>query len=71
MVGQSRNLRNIINKGLDENGLAPLFKSKGSGRNKTLELTRSLTLEEGEIIKRALMDAKIQPKEKALITEQD
>ncbi len=58
MVGQSRNLRNIINKGLDENGLAPLFKSKGSGRNKTLELTRSLTLEEGEIIKRALMDAK-------------
>ena len=54
VVGKSRNLRNVINKKLDENGLQPLFKLKG----KNIELNRSLTLEEGEIIKRALMDKK-------------
>jgi len=54
IVGKSRGLRNVINKKLDENGFQPLFKLKG----KNLELTRSLSLEEGEIIKRALMDKK-------------
>jgi len=58
MVGQGKNLKNIINKGLDDRGFPPLFKSTGKGRNKRVELTRSLTLEEGEIIKRALMDVK-------------
>jgi len=58
MVGQGKNLKNIINAGLDDRGFPPLFKSTGKGRNKRVELTRSLTLEEGEIIKRALMDVK-------------
>ena len=58
MVGNSRNLRNVINKKFDENGLKPLFKSAGKGKDKTLELNRSLTLQEGEIVKRALMDVK-------------
>ena len=62
LVRQSRNLRNIINKKLDDEGLEPLFKmSKQKGSNngeKFLELTRSLTLREGEFIKQALMDAK-------------
>ena len=62
LVRQSRNLRNIINKKLDDEGLAPLFKStkvKGSNSGeKSLELTRSLSLREGEFIKQALMDAK-------------
>ena len=51
----SRNSRNLINKKLDENGIAPIFKI---GENKELELVRELTLKEGEIIKRAFMDAK-------------
>jgi hypothetical protein len=62
LVRQSRNIRNIINKKLDDEGLAPLFKStkvRGSNRGeRTLELTRSLSLREGEFIKQALMDAK-------------
>ena len=62
LVRQSRNLRNIINKKLDDEGLAPLFKNtkvKGSNSGeKSLELTRSLSLREGEFIKQALMDAK-------------
>jgi len=56
MVRESRSLRNLINKGLDESGIPQLFKSTGKG--KPLELNRSLTLEEGEIIKRVLMDVK-------------
>ena len=54
----SRNSRNLINKKLDENGLKPIFKMVGKGENAKLQLTRSLSLEEGEIIKRAFMDAK-------------
>ena len=54
----SRNSRNLINKKLDENGIKPIFKMVGKGKNAKLQLTRSLGLEEGEIIKRAFMDAK-------------
>jgi hypothetical protein len=70
LVRQSRNLRNIINKKLDDEGLAPLFKStKAKGSNsgeKSLELTRSLSLREGEFIKQALMDAKNKAKRSGL-----
>jgi hypothetical protein len=54
----SRNSRNLINKKFDENGLKPIFKMVGKGKNQKLQLTRSLTLKEGEIAKRAFMDAK-------------
>ena len=54
----SRNSRNLINTQLDDNGLKPIFKMVGKGKNAKLQLTRSLGLEEGEIIKRAFMDAK-------------
>jgi len=70
LVRQSRNLRNIINKKLDDEGLGPLFKmTKQKGSNsgeETLELTRSLTLREGEFIKQALMDAKKKAKRSGL-----
>ena len=58
LANASRNSRNLINKKLDENGLKPIFKMVGKGENAKLQLTRSLSLEEGEIIKRAFMDAK-------------
>ena len=58
LANASRNSRNLINKKLDENGLKPIFKMVGKGKNAKLQLTRSLSLEEGEIIKRAFMDAK-------------
>ncbi len=58
LANASRNSRNLINKKLDENGLKPIFKMVGKGKNAKLQLTRSLGLEEGEIIKRAFMDAK-------------
>ena len=54
----SRNSRNLINKKLDENGLKPIFKMVGKGKNAKLQLTRSLSLKEGELVKRAFMDAK-------------
>ena len=54
----SRNSRNIINKKLDENGIKSIFKLVGKGKNQKIVLTRSLTLKEGEIVKRAFMDAK-------------
>tara|TARA_R110001599_G_scaffold259817_2_gene460270 strand:+ start:489 stop:2537 length:2049 start_codon:yes stop_codon:yes gene_type:complete len=54
----SRNSRNLINKKLDENGLKPIFEMVGKGRNAKLQLTRSLSLKEGELVKRAFMDAK-------------
>ena len=59
LANASRNSRNIINKKLDENGLKPIFKMVGKGEKQTLQLTRSLSLKEGELIKRAFMDAKI------------
>ena len=59
LANASRNSRNIINKKLDENGLKPIFKMVGKGEKQTLQLTRSLNLKEGELIKRAFMDAKI------------
>jgi len=59
LANASRNSRNIINKKLDENGLKPIFKKVGKGYGTKLELTRSLSLKEGELIKRAFMDAKI------------
>ena len=58
LANASRNSRNLINKKLDENGLKPIFKMVGKGKNAKLQLTRSLGLEEGEIIKRAFMDVK-------------
>tara|TARA_R100000234_G_scaffold92271_1_gene60448 strand:- start:638 stop:2659 length:2022 start_codon:yes stop_codon:yes gene_type:complete len=58
LANSSRNSRNLINKKLDENGLKPIFKMVGKGDKAKLELTRSLSLEEGEIVKRAFMDAK-------------
>ena len=58
LANSSRNSRNLINKKLDENGLKPIFKMVGKGDKAKLELTRSLNLEEGEIVKRAFMDAK-------------
>ena len=60
----SRNSRNLINKKLDENGLKPIFKMVGKGKNAKLQLTRSLSLKEGELVKRAFMDAKIGAKAK-------
>ena len=60
----SRNSRNLINKKLDENGLKPIFEMVGKGRNAKLQLTRSLSLKEGELVKRAFMDAKIGAKAK-------
>jgi hypothetical protein len=54
----SRNSRNLINNKMDENGLKAIFKMVGKGEKARLELTRSLSLEEGEIVKRAFMDAK-------------
>ena len=62
LANASRNSRNIINKKLDENGLKPIFKMVGKGEKQTLQLTRSLSLKEGELIKRAFMDAKIDSK---------
>ena len=59
LANASRNSRNIINKKLDENGLKPIFKMVGKGKKQKLQLTRSLSLKEGELIKRAFMDAKI------------
>ena len=48
--------RNLINKYMDAKGRKPLFKI--NKETKELELTRELTLEDGEIIKRAFMDVK-------------
>jgi len=62
LANASRNSRNIINKKLDENGLKPIFKMVGKGEKQTLQLTRSLSLKEGELVKRAFMDAKIDSK---------
>ena len=59
LANASRNSRNIINKKLDENGLKPIFKMVGKGEKQKLQLTRSLSLKEGELVKRAFMDAKI------------
>ena len=62
LANASRNSRNIINKKLDENGLKPIFKMVGKGEKQTLQLTRSLSLKEGELVKQAFMDAKIDSK---------
>ncbi len=48
--------RNLINKYMDVKGRKPLFKI--NKKTKELELTRELTLEDGEIIKRAFMDVR-------------
>ena len=48
--------RNLINKYMDAKGRKPLFKINKD--TKELELTRELTLEDGEIIKRAFKDIK-------------
>jgi|TARA_R100000479_G_scaffold176509_1_gene131621 hypothetical protein len=52
---KSRNQRARINNYMQENGFDTIFKVNKKGE---LELKRSLTLEEGEIVKRAFMDAK-------------
>ena len=54
----SRNSRNAINKFFDESGLPSPFKMVGKGKNSKLQLTRSLSLKEGELVKRAFMDLK-------------
>ena len=54
----SRNSRNVINKFFDESGLPSPFKMVGKGKNAKLQLNRSLSLEEGELVKRAFMDLK-------------
>ena len=48
--------RNLINKYMDAKGRKPLFQINKD--TKELELTRELTLEDGEIIKRAFRDTK-------------
>ena len=55
IASQSKASKNIIAKKFDDNGLKPIFKTNKDG---SLSLTRSLTLKEGEIAKRAFMDAK-------------
>ncbi len=54
----SRNSRNVINKFFDESGLPSPFKMVGKGKNAKLQLNRSLSLKEGELVKRAFMDLK-------------
>ena len=60
---KSKQSRARINKYLDDNGFPDIFKVNKRGE---LELKRSLTLEEGEIIKRAFMDAKTSAKNSGL-----
>jgi len=54
----SRNSRNVINKFFDESGLPSPFKMVGKGKKAKLKLNRSLSLKEGELVKRAFMDLK-------------
>jgi len=54
----SRNSRNAINKFFDESGLPSPFKMVGKGKKAKLQLSRSLSLKEGELVKRAFMDLK-------------
>ena len=54
----SRNSRNVINKFFDENGLSSPFKMVGKGEKAQLQLNRSLSLKEGELVKQAFMDIK-------------
>tara|TARA_R110002020_G_C16297919_1_gene772929 strand:+ start:1418 stop:3442 length:2025 start_codon:yes stop_codon:yes gene_type:complete len=54
----SKNSRGRIVKYFDDAGFPSPFKMVGKGKNAKIELSRSLTLFEGELIKRAFMDAK-------------
>ena len=54
----SRNSRNAINKFFDESGLPSPFKMVGKGKKAKLQLSRSLSLKEGELVKQAFMDLK-------------
>ena len=58
LANASRNSRNVINKFFDESGLSSPFKMVGKGKNTKLKLSRPLSLEEGELVKRAFMDLK-------------
>ena len=54
----SRNSRNVINKFFDESGLSSPFKTVRRGKKTKLQLNRSLSLKEGELVKQAFMDIK-------------
>ena len=54
----SRNSRNKITAFFDESGLPSPFKMVGKGKNAKLQLNRSLSLKEGELVKQAFMDLK-------------
>jgi len=58
LANASRNSRNVINKFFDESGLPSPFKMVGKGKKAKLQLSRSLSLKEGELVKRAFMDLK-------------
>ena len=58
LANASRNSRNVINKFFDESGLPSPFKMVGKGKAAKLQLNRSLSLKEGELVKRAFMDLK-------------
>lgn len=58
LANASRNSRNVINKFFDESGLPSPFKMVGKGKAAKLQLTRSLSLKEGELVKQAFMDLK-------------
>lgn len=54
----SKNSRGKIVKYFDNEGFPSPFRMVGSGKNAKVKLSRSLTLFEGELIKRAFMDLK-------------
>ena len=58
LANASRNSRNVINRFFDESGLPSPFKMVGKGKAAKLQLTRSLSLKEGELVKQAFMDLK-------------
>ena len=58
LASSSRNSRNVINKFFDESGFSSPFKMVGKGKKAKLQLSRPLSLKEGELVKRAFMDLK-------------
>lgn len=58
LATSSKSSRARIAKYFDDSGFPSPFKMVGKGKEARLELTRSLSLFEGELVKRAFMDAK-------------